>query len=70
MPDARSPIEHHRVLHRIDPEQGVRRFFRFMLERGLFGTMRRVRNWARIGTNGQELVEVFADCAPPCPRSC
>jgi len=31
-----------------------------MIERNLFGTVRLVRNWGRIGTNGQELVEVFA----------
>jgi predicted DNA-binding WGR domain protein len=49
------------VLHRIDPEQGVRRFYSLMIERDLFGTVRLVRNWGRIGTNGQELVEVFAD---------
>jgi predicted DNA-binding WGR domain protein len=32
-----------------------------MIERDLFGTIRLVRNWGRIGANGQELVEVFAD---------
>ena len=32
-----------------------------MIERDLFGTVRLVRNWGRIGTNGQELVEVFPD---------
>jgi predicted DNA-binding WGR domain protein len=31
-----------------------------MIERNLFGTVRLVRNWGRIGTNGQEPVEVFA----------
>jgi predicted DNA-binding WGR domain protein len=31
-----------------------------MIERDLFGTVRLVRNWGRIGTNGQEMVEVFA----------
>jgi predicted DNA-binding WGR domain protein len=31
-----------------------------MIERDLFGTVRLVRNWGRIGNNGQELVEVFA----------
>ena len=31
-----------------------------MIERDLFGTVRLVRNWGRIGTNGQELVEEFA----------
>src|SRR4051794_38674035 len=58
--DERSPVQHHLVLHRIDPEQGIRRFYSLMIERDLFGTVRLVRNWSRIGTNGQELVEVFA----------
>ena len=26
MPDERSPIQHHLVLHRIDPEDGIARF--------------------------------------------
>ena len=59
--DLRSPIQHHLVLHRIDPEQGIWRFYSLMIERDLFGTIRLVRNWGRIGTNGQELVEIFAD---------
>jgi predicted DNA-binding WGR domain protein len=59
--DLRSPIKHHLVLHRIDPGQGIRRFYSLMIERDLFGTVRLVRNWGRIGTNGQELVEIFAD---------
>jgi predicted DNA-binding WGR domain protein len=59
--DLRSPIKHHLVLHRIDPEQGIRRFYSLMIERDLFGTVRLVRNWGRIGTNGQELVEIHAD---------
>jgi predicted DNA-binding WGR domain protein len=37
----------------------VRRFYSLMIERDLFGTVRLGRNWGRIGTNGQELVEVF-----------
>jgi predicted DNA-binding WGR domain protein len=57
--DLRSPIKHHLVLHRIDPEQGIRRFYSLMIEHDLFGTVRLVRNGGRIGTNGQELVEVF-----------
>ncbi len=48
------------MLHRIDPEQGVRQFYSLVIERDLFGTIRLVRNWGRIGTNGQELVELFA----------
>jgi predicted DNA-binding WGR domain protein len=45
--DEPSPVQHHLVLHRI--------------ERDLFGTVRLVRSWGRIGTNGQELVEIHAD---------
>jgi predicted DNA-binding WGR domain protein len=47
------------VLHRRDLEQGVVRFYSLMIERDLFGTIRLVRNWGRIGTNGQELVEIY-----------
>ena len=61
MPDElRSPIKHHLVLHRIDPEQRIRRFYSLMIERDLFGGVVLVRNWGRIGTNGRELVEEFA----------
>ncbi len=59
--DKRSPIKHHLVLHRIDPKQGIRRFYSLMIERGLFGTVRLVRNWGRIGIRGQELVEIHTD---------
>ncbi len=60
MPDElRSPIKHHLVLHRIGPEQGIRRFYSLMIERDLFGTVRLVRNWGRIGTNGQEKAEEY-----------
>jgi predicted DNA-binding WGR domain protein len=58
--DERSPIQHPLVLHRIDPDRRVARFYRLLIERDLFGSVRLVRNWGRIGTNGQELVEVFA----------
>jgi predicted DNA-binding WGR domain protein len=62
LPDElRSPIKHHLVLHRIDPEQGIRRFYSLMIERDLFGTVRLVRNGGRIGSNGQEMVEIHAD---------
>lgn len=60
MPDERSPVQGHLVLRRIDPEQGIARFYSLMIERDLFGTVRLVRNWGRIGTNGRELVEEFA----------
>jgi predicted DNA-binding WGR domain protein len=32
-----------------------------MIERDLLGTVRLVRNWGRIGTKGQERVEIHAD---------
>jgi predicted DNA-binding WGR domain protein len=47
-------------LHGREPDRGVARFYSLMIERDLFGTIRLVRNWGRIGTNGRELVEVFA----------
>jgi predicted DNA-binding WGR domain protein len=53
-----SPSKHRFVLLRIDPEQGPRRFYSLMIERDLFGTVRLVRNWGRIGTTGREMVEV------------
>jgi predicted DNA-binding WGR domain protein len=59
MPDARSPIRHHLVLYRREPEQGRARFFSLMIERDLFGTIRLVRNWGFVGFKGQEKVEIF-----------
>ncbi|WP_201864704.1 WGR domain-containing protein [Microvirga soli] len=57
--DLRSPIKHHLVLHRIKPEQSIRRFYNLMIKRDLFGTIRLVRHWGRISTNGQEKAEEF-----------
>jgi predicted DNA-binding WGR domain protein len=59
MPDERSPIQRHLVLHRIDPERQVRRFYSLMIERDLFETVQLVCNWGRIGTAGQEMATVF-----------
>jgi predicted DNA-binding WGR domain protein len=47
------------VLHKRDPEWRMARFYSLMIERDLFGTVHPVRNGGRIGTNGQELVEIF-----------
>jgi hypothetical protein len=33
------------VLHRIDPELGVARFYSLPIEKDLFGTITLVRNW-------------------------
>jgi predicted DNA-binding WGR domain protein len=42
--ELRSPIRHHLVLHRRDPERHLARFYSLMIERDLFGTVRLVRN--------------------------
>jgi predicted DNA-binding WGR domain protein len=42
------------------PDRGLARFYSLLVERDLFSTIRLVRNWGRIGTKGQELVQVFA----------
>lgn len=57
--DARSPIQHALILHRIDPEQRVARFYSLMIERDLFGRIVLVRHWGRIGTRGRERVEEY-----------
>jgi predicted DNA-binding WGR domain protein len=58
--DTRSPVQHALALHKVGPDRRVARFYSLMVERDLFGTIRLVRNWGRIGTDGLELVEVFA----------
>jgi predicted DNA-binding WGR domain protein len=61
MPDARSPIRHHLVLYRRDPEKGRARFVSLMIERDLFGTIRLVRYGGYIGSKSQEKVEILSD---------
>ena len=41
--DPRSPLQHHLVLDRIDPVQGIWCFYPLMIERDLSGTVRLVR---------------------------
>ncbi len=60
MPDPLSPIQRTLVLRRVDPKRGMARFYALMIERDLFGTIRLVRNWGRIGTNGRQLVQEYA----------
>ncbi len=47
------------VLRRVDPELNVARFYSLVIERDLFGTVRLVRSWGRIGTFGQERAEEY-----------
>jgi len=57
--DARSPIQHALVLHQIDPDRRVARFYSLMIERDLFGRIVLVRHWGRIGTRGRERAEEY-----------
>jgi predicted DNA-binding WGR domain protein len=57
--ELRSPIKHYLVRHRINPEQGIWRFYSLMIERDLFGTIRLVQCWGRIGSTGQEKAEEY-----------
>ena len=48
------------ILRRVDPELRVAQFYALIIERDLFGEVRLVRAWGRIGTQGSERVQVFA----------
>lgn len=48
-------------LHRIDPTQNMRRFYSLAIQPTLFGGASVVRNWGRIGTYGQTMMETFDD---------
>ncbi len=60
MPDEiRSPIKRHLVLRRLDREERMAGFYSLMIEPDLFGAVRLVRCWGRIGTPGREKVEEY-----------
>lgn len=46
-------------LHRTDPSQNMRRFYTLVIQPTLFGGATVIRNWGRIGTNGQTMMETF-----------
>lgn len=46
-------------LRRIDPAQNMRRFYTLAIQPTLFGGASVIRNWGRIGTNGQSMMETF-----------
>jgi predicted DNA-binding WGR domain protein len=61
MPDPVSTIQHTLMLRRVDPDAGMARYYALVIERDLFGNVRLVRQWGRIGTRrGSELAEDFA----------
>ncbi len=49
-------------LRRIDPTQNMRRFYTIAIQPTLFGGASVIRNWGRIGTNGQSMMETFDQC--------
>ena len=49
----------HIHLRRIDPSQNMRRFYTLAIQPTLFGGASVVRNWGRIGTSGQSMIETF-----------
>jgi predicted DNA-binding WGR domain protein len=59
IPDPASTIQRTLVLRRVDPDHRMARFYMLTIERDLFGTIRLVRCWGRIGTRGRELAEEF-----------
>jgi predicted DNA-binding WGR domain protein len=46
-------------LRRIDPSQNMRRFYVLAIQPTLFGGASLMRNWGRIGTNGQSMMQTF-----------
>ncbi|MBS9722130.1 WGR domain-containing protein [Tianweitania sp. BSSL-BM11] len=48
-------------LHRIDPSRNMRRFYMLTIQPTLFGDVSLLRHWGRIGTNGQSMMQTFAD---------
>ncbi|MET3792878.1 WGR domain-containing protein [Aquamicrobium terrae] len=48
-------------LRRIDTNRNMRRFYMLTIQPTLFGGASLVRNWGRIGTSGQVMVETFDD---------
>ncbi len=48
-------------LRRIDADRNMRRFYLLSIQPTLFGGVALVRNWGRIGTNGQAMMQTFDD---------
>ena len=50
---------YHLYVERIEPEKNMARFYALVVQPTLFGDVALVRNWGRIGTWGQEKVQIF-----------
>jgi len=46
-------------LRRIDPTHNMRRFYTLAIQPTLFGGASVIRNWGRIGTSGQSMMETY-----------
>ncbi|MDH6263777.1 WGR domain-containing protein [Bradyrhizobium sp. BR13661] len=46
-------------LRRIDAARNMRRYYSLSTQPTLFGETSLIRNWGRIGTNGQTMVQTF-----------
>ncbi|WP_454659150.1 WGR domain-containing protein [Bosea beijingensis] len=55
----RDPVPIH--LRRIDAARNMRRFYVLSIQPTLFGGASLIRNWGRIGTNGQAMMRTFDD---------
>ena len=51
----------HLHLRRIDPARNMRRYYRIAVNSDLFGRASLVREWGRIGSRGQMMVETRPD---------
>jgi len=51
---------YHLYVERIEPEKNMARFYALVVQPTLFGEVALVRNWGRIGTRGQEKVQLFS----------
>ena len=54
-------LRHGLRLERIDPARNMRRFYRLSVQSDLFGRASLVREWGRIGFQGQMMVETHPD---------
>ncbi|KSV75638.1 hypothetical protein N185_17510 [Sinorhizobium sp. GW3] len=54
-----SQLFYHLHIQRIDAARNMARFYSLAIEPTLFGNIRVVRNWGRIGTRGRERADFF-----------
>lgn len=48
-------------IERVNPERNMYRYYRLRLLPDLFGGVSLLREWGRIGTQGQHKIELFTD---------